>query len=101
MLWLVSNVIPLRDRARRVAKLAPEIPRALLATDEADEKRYLRKMWLGFWARPHMVNLDHEMIGPERMESFTDRGLRVGVWTVINRFLSQLNLILQELCRRS
>lgn len=69
---------------RRIAKLAPEIPRALLATDENDpsNRLYLKKMWLGFWARPHMLNLDHEMIAPARIERWADRGLGVAAWTV-------------------
>lgn len=68
----------------RVAKLAPRVPRALLATEESYSGNgfYLRRMLLGFWAQPHMVNLAHEMLTADRMEKFTDRGLRVAAWTV-------------------
>ena len=68
----------------RLARLAPEIPRALLVTDEVDaeNKTYLRKMWLGFWARPNMVNLDQRMINPGLVEAFSERGTRVYAWTV-------------------
>jgi glycerophosphoryl diester phosphodiesterase len=69
---------------RRLAKIAPEIPRALLVSEDPDPKNrnYLKKMWLGFWARPHMLNLDQAMLTPERLERWNDRGLRVVAWTV-------------------
>lgn len=69
---------------RRLAKIAPDIPRALLVTDEPHEenKLYLRKMWLGFWARPHLLHIDHRDLTAEKLEGFTNRGARVVAWTV-------------------
>lgn len=69
---------------RRLAKIAPDIPRALLVTDERHEenKFYLRKMLLGFWARPHLLHIDHRDLTPEKFEGFTNRGIRVVAWTV-------------------
>lgn len=69
---------------RRLAKLIPEVPRALLATEEVHPRNhlYLRKMWLGFYCRPHIVHLDEAMITPERVERWNDRGLDVVAWTV-------------------
>lgn len=72
---------------RRLAKLAPEIPRALLVTNEADaeNKIYLRKMWLGFWARPHLLHLDHRDVTSSAMEGYSNRSIPVAVWTVNDR----------------
>jgi MFS transporter, Spinster family, sphingosine-1-phosphate transporter len=69
---------------RRIAKIAPEIPRALLVTEEADaeNKIYLRKMWFAFLARPHMLNLDKNMITKNRVERWHERGIPVAAWTV-------------------
>ncbi len=69
---------------RRLARLAPEIPRALLVTNERHEsnKLYLRKMWLGFWARPHLLHIDHRDLNPGKMEELSNRGIRVVAWTV-------------------
>lgn len=69
---------------RRLAKIAPDIPRALLVTNEPHEsnKLYLRKMWLGFWARPHLLHIDHRDLTPDKAEGFSNRGLRVVTWTV-------------------
>lgn len=71
----------------RVSRLAPEIPRALIATDEKDSTNtfYLRHLLLGFWARPHVINLDQNMITPARLERWRDRGLSVFAWTVNDR----------------
>ncbi len=72
---------------RRLAKLAPEIPRALLVTDEkeAGNRFHLRKMLLGFYSRPHMLNLDHRMVNEEAMTKWRDRGIPISVWTVNDR----------------
>lgn len=72
---------------RRLSKVAPEIPRALLVTegDYKENKAYLRKMWLGFWARPHLLHLEQSMITPERLAAWTERGIPVAVWTVNDR----------------
>ena len=69
---------------RRLAKLAPDIPRSLLASADADEenKIYLRKMWLGVLASPNMVNLEDKMITASLMDAYADRGLNVSAWTV-------------------
>ncbi|MES2963309.1 MAG: MFS transporter [Bdellovibrionota bacterium] len=69
---------------RRLSKIAPEIPRALLVTEEANPKNkiYLRRMWFGFLARPHIVHFDKAMLTPARLERWTDRGLPIAAWTV-------------------
>jgi glycerophosphoryl diester phosphodiesterase/MFS family permease len=69
---------------RRLAQLAPSIPRALLVSNEKHPKNriWLRKMWLGAWARPHLVHLDKGMSDRERIARCRDRGISVVVWTV-------------------
>jgi len=69
---------------RRVAKLAPEIPRGLLVTLEEDPKNkfYLKRMLMGFLARPNLLHLDQNMIDAKTMEQWSDRHLRVAAWTV-------------------
>jgi glycerophosphoryl diester phosphodiesterase/MFS family permease len=69
---------------RRVASLAPEIPRGLLVTEENDPKNkiYLRRMWLGAFARPNLLHADQAMITRARMDHWIDRHLRVAAWTV-------------------
>ncbi len=68
----------------RMAKLAPDIPRGLLVTDEKDAKNkiYLRRMWLGLFARPHLVHVDQSMITLQSLERWSDRHLKVAAWTV-------------------
>lgn len=72
---------------RRLSKIAPEIPRALLVTEEPDPKNkiYLRRMWFGFLARPHIVHFDKAMLTPKRLEGWIDRGLPIAAWTVNER----------------
>ena len=79
---LFSSFNPLA--LRRLWKAAPEIPRALLVTEEPDPKNkiYLRRMWLGFLAKPHLVHMDQAMIVGRRLEAMADRGIKVAAWTV-------------------
>ncbi len=82
---LISSFNPFA--LHRVAKLAPVIPRALIASDakEPGNAWYLRHLLLGFWARPHVINLDERMITPDRLERWRDRGIHVFAWTVNER----------------
>jgi MFS family permease len=68
----------------RIAKLAPDIPRGLLVTEENEKKNkvYLRKMWLGAFARPHLLHLDKNMIDEKRIDHWSDRHMKVAAWTV-------------------
>lgn len=79
---LFSSFNPLA--LRRISKLLPNCPRALLATDEPEEgnKFYLRKMLLAFLARPHMLNYDSRSLTPARAAAFRARKVPFAVWTV-------------------
>jgi glycerophosphoryl diester phosphodiesterase/MFS family permease len=82
---LISSFNPFA--LRRVAKLARQIPRALIATGEKEPGNswYLRHLLLGFWASPHVMNLDERMITEKRLERWRDRGIHVFAWTVNER----------------
>jgi glycerophosphoryl diester phosphodiesterase/predicted MFS family arabinose efflux permease len=69
---------------RRISRLFPGCPRALLATGEAEDgnKFYLRKTLLAFLARPHMLNYDQRSLSPARAASFRARKVPFAVWTV-------------------
>ncbi|MES2856612.1 MAG: MFS transporter [Bdellovibrionota bacterium] len=69
---------------RRMSKFAPDIPRALLVTgaDDKDNAIYLRKAWLAFWARPHILNQDANDLTPKVIQGYADRGVPVIAWTV-------------------
>lgn len=67
-----------------MAKLAPRVPRALLATgaDEEDNKIYLKRMWLAFLARPHMLNYDAAFFTEKMARRLAARQVPVALWTV-------------------
>jgi glycerophosphoryl diester phosphodiesterase len=69
---------------RRMAKLAPQLPRALLVTEEKDKanKMYLKRMWLGAYCRAHMINVDKDMVTAVNLDAWAERGLRAATWTV-------------------
>jgi len=71
---------------RRMAKLAPNLPRALLVTGEKDKanKLYLRRMWLGAYCQAHMINVDKDMVTAANLDAWAERGLRAATWTVNN-----------------
>jgi MFS transporter, Spinster family, sphingosine-1-phosphate transporter len=79
---LFSSFNPLA--LREMAKLCPDVPRALLATGEnhPSNKFYLRKMLLAFLARPHMLNYDGRYFTPGLARSLAARKVPVAIWTV-------------------
>lgn len=79
---IISSFNPLA--LRRMANVAPEIPRGLLVTEEEDPKNkiYLRKMWLAWLARPHLLHVDDKMASESRVREWRERGIPVVVWTV-------------------
>ncbi len=71
---------------RRMSRLLPNVPRALLASEEKDPKNkvYLRKLWLADFSRAHMLNLEQKMLTEKRIFSFKNRGIKIAAWTVNN-----------------
>ncbi len=68
----------------RISKISQLIPRALLVSNEQHPKNktYLRRTWLGWLARPHLLHCDHTMLTPKRLESLRRRKILVVAWTV-------------------
>lgn len=70
---------------RMLWKYLPEVPRALLATNDKtdpDSRIYLRYFWLGGIAHANMLNLDKRMITPDLMKRLSERKIPVAAWTV-------------------
>jgi glycerophosphoryl diester phosphodiesterase len=80
---------------RRLSNLLPDVPRALLVTDEKGDEAgrlYLRQMWFGGYARVHMVNLYHKMLTPLLKRRLDERKIPVAVWTVNDELRADLLL---------
>jgi MFS family permease len=79
---LFSSFNPLLLRC--ASRILPHVPRALLATGERDpdNRFYLRKMYLAFLARPHMLNYDGRYLTPALASSLRHRRVPFAVWTV-------------------
>jgi|GEM_PF-46857 len=79
---LFSSFNPLLLRA--MSCHVPQAPRALLATGEPDpgNKFYLRRMYLAFLARPHMLNFDGRYLTDRLARSLRLRKVPFAVWTV-------------------
>jgi glycerophosphoryl diester phosphodiesterase len=75
---LLSSFNPLSLRA--VARLAPDVPRALLTTESLPI--YLRRGWFAFLARPDAYNLHGGQANMQSVSRIRSRGSRVCVWTV-------------------
>jgi glycerophosphoryl diester phosphodiesterase len=73
---IVSSFNPISLRI--LWKLVPNIPRALLATNDEtdpDSRIYLRKFWLGGYAHAHMLN-------SKLLKRLSERKIPVAAWTV-------------------
>ncbi len=68
----------------RLKKILPEVPRALLATQEKEpaNKIYLRRMWLAPYVGVHALHLDAEYVTPAQVATLKARGIPVALWTV-------------------
>jgi glycerophosphoryl diester phosphodiesterase len=80
---LFSSFNPLSLGA--LARLLPDVPRALLVTEDQSDKKnkfYLRKMLLRPLARPHLLHLNHEMISKWKLIWWHSLGYKVVAWTV-------------------
>jgi Glycerophosphoryl diester phosphodiesterase len=68
----------------RLSKLLPQIPRALLVTDEDHERNkiYLRRMWLAPFVNLNALHLDSQYVTPADVARWKKRGVPVALWTV-------------------
>lgn len=81
---LFSSFNPLA--IRRLSRLLPEVPRALLATKEheAGNRIYLRQMWFAPYIRTNLLHLDHNYVDADEVRRWKKRGVPVALWTVNN-----------------
>jgi glycerophosphoryl diester phosphodiesterase len=75
---LLSSFNPLS--LRQAARLAPELPRALLTM--AGLPIFLRNGWFAFMARPDAYNLEQAQANARAVQAVHRRGARACVWTV-------------------
>ncbi len=78
---------------RTLWKNLPEVPRALLATNDdsdPDSRIYLRQFWLGGFAHANMLNLDKKMITPSLMKRLSERKIPVAAWTVNDQDMAHI-----------
>lgn len=79
---LFSSFNPLT--IRRLSKLLPEVPRALLASEEKEpgNRIYLSKLWFAPYIRVNLLHLDYRYVDAARVKRWTERGVPVALWTV-------------------
>lgn len=76
-------------------KELPNVPRALLATDDRsdpDSRIYLRKLWLGGIAHANMLNLDKKMINSNLLKRLNERNIPIAAWTVNDSSMAEVLL---------
>lgn len=68
----------------RMKRLLPDVPRALLATQESDpaNRIYLRQMWLAPYIGIHALHLDCRFLNPQDLRYWQQRQIPVALWTV-------------------
>lgn len=68
----------------KVKSILPEVPRALLVTDEPESwnKDYLKKMWLMPLVQPTLIHFKQELLTPEVVSFLKEQGLLLAAWTV-------------------
>lgn len=68
----------------RLRRLLPQVPRALLATEEREPGNYfyLRNLWLAPYIGVHALHLDHHYISEEDLRVWQQRDVPVALWTV-------------------
>ncbi|MFM6928674.1 MAG: glycerophosphodiester phosphodiesterase, partial [Bdellovibrio sp.] len=79
---LFSSFNPLA--VRRLSRLLPEVPRALLATAGKDpgNRIYLRKLWFAPYIRANLLHLDYRFVDAAAIKRWSQRGVPVALWTV-------------------
>jgi glycerophosphoryl diester phosphodiesterase len=78
---LISSFSP--RALRRIRRIAPELPRALLTALPAPPDLILA--WAGPLLEPRALHPPHRLVGADTVQRAHSRGLRVNVWTVNDR----------------
>lgn len=78
----------------RLSHLLPQVPRALLASQEREpgNRFYLRHLWLAPYVKIHALHLDHHYISPSEVTRWKERGVPVALWTVNDAILAETYL---------
>lgn len=68
----------------RLSHYLPEVPRALLATEEKEpgNRIYLRRLWLAPYVRIHALHLDYHYVDIEQLQRWKRRNIPVALWTL-------------------
>lgn len=68
----------------RLSRLLPNVPRALLSSQEDDpeNKFYLRHLWFAPYVRLHALHLDWHYVDVAELEKWKRRQVPVALWTV-------------------
>lgn len=68
----------------RLKNLLPQVPRALLATQEkaAENNFLLRSLCLAPYIGVHLLHLDHRYLSAQMIGAYKKRGVPVALWTV-------------------
>lgn len=79
---LISSFNPLA--LRRISKVIPNVPRALLASYERvdENKVYLRRLWFAPYIKIHALHLDYKYVTIEELRYWQKRKVPVALWTV-------------------
>ncbi|MGZ3775359.1 MAG: glycerophosphodiester phosphodiesterase [Pseudobdellovibrionaceae bacterium] len=75
----------------KLSVLLPNVPRALLSTQEPDpaNKVYLRHLWFAPYIKIHLLHLDHKYVSIEQLKKWKGRKVPVSLWTVNDREKAQ------------
>ncbi|MEN0060335.1 MAG: glycerophosphodiester phosphodiesterase [Bdellovibrio sp.] len=75
----------------RLSREIPQVPRALLATEEKDarNKIYLRHLWLAPYVNIQALHLDAQYVSPGELQKWKKRKIPVALWTVNDRQRAQ------------
>ncbi|MFS4460091.1 glycerophosphodiester phosphodiesterase [Bdellovibrio sp. HCB2-146] len=75
----------------RLKRIIPEVPRALLASqeDEPENKIYLKKLWLAPYIGVNALHLDQNYWREKEVQAFLKRKIPVALWTVNDQKLAE------------
>lgn len=68
----------------RLRRHLPDVPRALLATQDPDPKNkiYLKQMWFAPYVGVHLLHLDYRYVTSADLQYWKKRGVPIALWTV-------------------
>ncbi|WP_415063801.1 glycerophosphodiester phosphodiesterase [Bdellovibrio sp.] len=78
----------------RLSRYLPEVPRALLASQEKEPGNhiYLRRLWLAPYVRIHALHLDYHDVSVQDLQRWKKRKIPVALWTVNEKEIAEAYL---------